>query len=661
MLPKKLNLLIWVTFFAFPVFSQTAAKVVALTKTNVFTKPLSKGESDLYSIHLQKNEYARIVALQRNVDISLTVRDPAHTIIDVADIPTGDDGNEYVDITANQTGDYFISVKALNNAAGTYSIKIEELLSADQNKKRLQLQKACTDSSAKYFSQRSLLDHIKILSSDSFQGRRPGTIGEKYSIDYLQNQYIKLGLEPGNGGSYFQDVVLPAKFATTYVSPMIVSSGNQSMTFQEKEDFVLFPHFFDSIVTVKNAPVVFAGYGIVSAKYNRDDYKNVDVNNKIVLLLRNPPQTFDDSLGTFLYKNREAAKRGALGCLYVFDSAQLGYAFKTEYDASKQGNFIPDSIDATKAKQKRDIKLDGDLTLDAVRKIFAFAGIDTALLATVDATDFQPALLPVTITVDERAAVIPAVISKNVIAKITGSLHPDEYIIYSGHWDHLGISIPDPSGDSICNGAWDNATGASAVLELARAFKNRSQKPERTIVFINFTNEEFGLRGSLYYAAHPVFPLASTLANINLDGLNILGRANNFCVYGTQLSTLEDFIKGEAAKQGKYFTYDSSITFSIRNTFYFSDNYNFALAGIPSVFSYGGSRPLNMTSTKLRELSFKIGNAYHHPSDQYDERFWNLDGAIEDLFVLYRTGEQLAASKTWPQWKPGAPFERKKK
>jgi|GEM_PF-48726 len=641
-------------------FAQSKDNVTRLNKASIITRPLLKGHSDMYTLHLGKGGYARVVAEQRGVDVALRIGNPTHKLIEEFDIPTGNNGNEYATISADESGDYYVSVIAVNAAAGGfYTIKVEELLDSGQYRNVLQRRQAYADSAAKYFSQDSLLQNIRLLSSDSLQGRKPGTVGETRTLDFLQSRFKEIGLEPGNGDSYFQEVHLPAKFATTWVSPLAVNAGNKKLVLKERDDFVLFPHFFDTSVSMKDIPLVFAGYGIVSSKYHRDDYKGLDVKDKIVLLLRNPYGKFDDSLKSYSYKNKEAAKHGALGCLYIFDSAMVGYAFRIEYDLAKEGNYVPESDSRSNKKMGLDVKIDGDVTLAAAQKILLLAGLDTALLNQVDSPNFRGAQLPASISVEERANIVPSIISRNVIGKITGSTYPNEYVVYSGHWDHLGIGVPDVHGDSIYNGAWDNAAGTSGVIELAKAFSRLPQKPARTVLFINFTEEEYGGHlGSVYYTKHPVYPLEGTVADINLDCLNILGKATDFYVCGTQLSTLEDLVKEEAEREGRWFGYDSSIVFSSQNAFFFSDQLSFAKAGVPGIFSGGGSRPIGMKAATLSALLNKEMGRYHQPTDEYDPSFWKLDGAVEDLFILYKVGCRLADGKIRPEWRSGAPYRR---
>ena len=370
----------------------------------------------------------------------------------------------------------------------------------------------------------SLAANITVLASDSFMGRKPFTEGETKTIHFLEKKFREVGLEPGNGNSFLQDV--PMVRITTNAAPVMkVHSSKGDFDLKGLEDYVIWTDKTDSLLSMKNSEVVFAGYGVVAPEYNWNDYANIDVKGKVVLLLVNDPgfNAGDTTLfkgkamtyyGRWTYKFQEAARQGAKGCLIVHNTQAASYPFKVVQNSWNTSKLRLDK----RGKQEALCDFIGWVSADAGKKLLTASGNDTTLFARADIRGFKP--VPLNITLSTNMEVHPTYdMSHNVIGKITGSKYPDETIIYTAHWDHLGIGAADETGDTIYNGALDNASGTAGLIELARSFKKSTFAPERTIIFLSVTAEEQGLWGSAYYAENPVYPRNKTVANINMDGL----------------------------------------------------------------------------------------------------------------------------------------------
>jgi Zn-dependent M28 family amino/carboxypeptidase len=395
-----------------------------------------------------------------------------------------------------------------------------------------------------------LLAHIERLASDEFEGRKPGTRGEELTIAYLEREFRALGLEPGNtDGTYVQRV--PLVGLTPEVTPLRFRRGDSTLDLRYKEDFVAWTRRVTETVSLENSELVFAGYGVEAPEFQWDDFKGTDVSGKtIVVLVNDPPVTAPDGsldpkvfggkamtyYGRWTYKYEKGAEKQAAGVLIVHETEPAGYPWSVVqgFGGERFDLVTPDRNMGRSA-------IEGWITLDAARRLFALAGQDFDVLRrrAVD-RGFRPVPLGVTASVGLKNA-LRTIDSRNVVAKITGAdpAVRDEYVVYTAHWDHLGIGDP-VRGDRIYNGAKDNATGTAALLELARAFKAVSPPPRRTIVFLAVTAEEQGLLGSLHYTLAPIYPLEKTLAAINMDGLNVHGRTKDITVVGFGASDLDD-------------------------------------------------------------------------------------------------------------------------
>lgn len=536
-------------------------------------------------------------------------------------------------------------------------ILLSSLFPACSNEKKLGNE---LNSDVAGFNADSLARHIADLSSDEFMGRKPFTEGETRTINYLRDHFSALGLEPGNGISYFQEVPM-VKITTRAGETMQLKTSKENLTLKGFEDYVIWTDRTESKMTLKDAEIVFAGYGVVAPEHNWNDYEGLDVKGKIVLVLVNDPgyNAGDPNLfkgksmtyyGRWTYKFEEAARQGAKGCLIIHNTQAASYGFQVVQNNWNNSRLRLD--DRNDAKKQPHCDVIGWVSSSAAARILLAAGENESLLASADKRGFKgkPLGVRATVAIDVKTEYSK---SNNVIAKISGNKWPEEVIIYTAHWDHLGIGKPDATGDSIYNGALDNASATAGLLELARAFKRSKSKPERTIVFLAVTAEEQGLWGSAYYAQHPVYPLAKTLANINMDGLNNYGRTHDIIVVGQGQSELEDYLEQEVRKQGRVITYE---THPEAGYYYRSDHFNFAKVGVPALFSGSGMEVLGKPADYGKMVSEEYNTRhYHQPSDQFDES-WNLEGAIEDLQLMYRLGRRLSATKKWPHWKAGSEF-----
>jgi Zn-dependent M28 family amino/carboxypeptidase len=510
-----------------------------------------------------------------------------------------------------------------------------------------------------------LITDIKVLASDSFQGRRPFSAGETITVEYLQKQFATIGLEPGNGESYFQDV--PMVEITPQAAPtMQIRSSGDSFDLKKMDDYVIWTENTDPTVSLDANEMVFAGYGVVAPEYGWNDYEGLDVKNKVVMVLVNDPGHAgigDTALfkgkamtyyGRWTYKFEEAARQGAKGVLVIHNTASASYPFSVVQNSWGTSQLHLD----TRGSKNYRCPVEGWITEAATKKLLHAAGKDTSLLTAANQKGFKSVALGLTAT---TSMTVKADFknSKNVIGKITGSKYADQYIIYTAHWDHFGIGKPDAKGDSIYNGALDNASGTAALLQMARAYAAMKIKPERSILFLAVTGEEQGLLGSQYYAEHPIYPNEKTLANINIDVINNMGRTKDFQIIGSGQSDLEDYLAEEAQKQGRYIGPEAHPE---AGEYFRSDHFNFAKVGVPALTTGAGVDD----AVKGKDAGeafhhFYNENLYHQPADQYDAERWNMDGAMEDLELLFRVGRRIAFAGAGPKWKDGSEFKAKRK
>lgn len=516
---------------------------------------------------------------------------------------------------------------------------------------------ANSDEGLSAFNADTLVSYIKVLASDSFQGRKPFTEGETKTINYLQQQYKSIGLEPGNGNSYLQDVPMIDIFS--HPDPtMQVQSAKGNFQLKGLDEYVLSTPQTDSIISLQNTPIVFAGYGVVAPEYNWNDYAGLDVKGKIVMVLVNDPgfNNGDTTLfkgktmtyyGRWTYKFEEAARQGAKGCLVIHSTAAASYPFNVVQNGWNNSALRLDN------KEEKLLDAEGWITTEAAKKLIAAGGQDTGIVAKADIRGFKGVQLNETVSTNIRTKVTYNK-SHNVIGKITGSKYPNEYIIFSAHWDHLGIGKPDASGDSIYNGAIDNASGTASLLEFAKAWKSMKTPPERTLIFLAVTGEEQGLLGSSYYAQNPVYPVAKTIANINVDEVNNYGKTKDITVIGQGQSDMEDLLKEEAEKRGRYIAYDPTPE---GGHYFRSDHFSFAKVGIPALAQGFGIDVTGKGKDYGKKMEEEFNEKhYHQPSDQYNSS-WDLSGAIDDLQLLFQISKRLAYGHYFPGWKTGSEFK----
>ncbi|GAB3918417.1 M28 family metallopeptidase [Mucilaginibacter boryungensis] len=499
--------------------------------------------------------------------------------------------------------------------------------------------------------------NLAVLANDSLMGRKPFTEGETKTIKFLSEQYKKLGLKPGNNGSYFQDV--PMVEITSTPSPIQVS-GKINLTLNPSADFVALTRREVDTVALKNSPLVFAGYGVVAPEYHWNDYAGLDVKGKTVVVLVNDPgfKSGDKTLfhgdtmtyyGRWTYKYEEAARQGAAGVLIVHQTEPASYPWQVVNTSNTGAKLELTQTD----KHMNRCKVEGWIQEEAANKLFAAAGITGDIRAYARKKDFKAVPLNSSISMSLKTKLKYST-SHNVVAMLKGSTSPGEYIIYSAHWDHLGIGKPDAKGDSIYNGAVDNGSGSAAILAIAKAFINAKEKPKRSIVFLSVTAEEQGLLGSEYYATHPIFPVNKTVANLNMDALHPYGESNDIAVTGKGQNELEDEL-GELAKaDGRVLVGDPKPG---AGSYYRSDHFNFAKVGIPALDINGGTdSKAHGKEWGLKQEEDYTSNHYHQPSDNYSPDM-DVTGMVQTADILYRLGAKLANETTWPGWKAGSEFK----
>ena len=496
-------------------------------------------------------------------------------------------------------------------------------------------------------------EDIQVLSSDEFEGRLPATEGEVKTTDYLIKRFKSIGLKPANGDSYLQSVPLVEITADRAMSLNI--SGK---TYNYVSQFVAWTKRVTDKVSVADSELVFVGYGIVAPEYNWNDYENVDVKGKTVVMLVNDPgyATQNETLfngnamtyyGRWTYKYEEAARQGAAAVLLVHQTAPASYPWGIiEGWTGPQFDLVASDNNMSR------VPVEGWIHSDVADELFQRVGLSfqeqqKAALS----QDFKAVAMNLKASIEINNTIKKSN-SNNVAAIIPGSKTADEYIIYTAHWDHLGVN-PNIEGDQIYNGAMDNATGTAALLSLAQSYMDLKKRPDRSILFLALTAEEQGLLGSAHYGKNPLVPTAKSIAGINMDMLNMAGPMKDMIVVGFGKSELEEYARHAAQKQGRTIVEEATPE---SGSFYRSDHFNFAKYGVPMIYAGGG--------TSHRELGEKYvmtfnddydANRYHKPSDEYNPD-WDFTGAVEDLQVYFQIGHELATSDVMPNWFKSAEF-----
>jgi Zn-dependent M28 family amino/carboxypeptidase len=511
-----------------------------------------------------------------------------------------------------------------------------------------------------------------VLASNEYQGRGPGTRGEELTLRFLMDQFSEAGLAPGNpDGTYLQKV--PLVGITPLGSPSLVFEGNggrKSLTW--RDDFVAWTKHVAEEASLTRSDLVFVGYGIEAPEFSWDDYQGADLTGKTLVMLVNDPPLADSTqfggkamtyYGRWTYKYEQGMRHKAAGVLIVHETGPAGYPFAVvQGKTGEQFDLITPDRNMSRSS------IEGWITLDQARALFAMAGQNfDSLKARAATREFRPVDLGVTASLTIRNK-LRTIDSHNVVGKLRGSdstatspITPetksvsairDEYVIYTSHWDHFGIGVP-IDGDSIYNGAADNATGTAGLIMLAKAFHALPQPPRRSILFVAVTAEEQGLLGSQLLATMPLYPLEKTLANINMDVLNTWGRTRDVVVVGLGASELDDYARQAAEEQGRVLKPDPE---SEKGFYYRSDHFNFAKVGVPAFYANPGTEYVGKSPDYgMTKRDNYTANDYHKPSDEVKPD-WDLSGAVEDLQLLFTMGYRIAQADKWPEWRPGNEF-----
>ena len=509
-------------------------------------------------------------------------------------------------------------------------------------------------------SQATMVDITRELSSDKFDGRMPGTEGEELTVALLTERFEAAGLEPGNNGSWVQDVPL-VEITGKNFAPLTITNGETDMLFDFGSEWVGVTYREDAQTQLASSELVFVGYGINAPERGWNDYDGVDVTGKTVIILVNDPDwqtpglegTFNGRAmtyyGRWTYKYEEAARQGAAGALIIHDTEPASYGW----------NVVESSWSGPQAYAQRGenapplTTMNGWVQKEVAREILSAAGQDLdALSEAAKSEDFTPVELGF-LASTSFANDIRTFASKNVIGVLPGATRPDEYVIHTAHWDHLGRCTPAPDGDDICNGAVDNATGTAALVALAEAH-GKAGAPDRSLVFLAVTAEESGLLGAHYYAENPVFPLAQTVGGINMDAFLIAGPSKDVTVVGPGKSQLDQFLEAALVADGRVSTPNPNPE---AGYYYRSDHFAFAKRGVPMLYVDGGEDLVEGGREAGAALQQDYrDNRYHGPKDEFNEE-WDWSGVMADLQLFYRLGRMMAISTSWPNWNEGDEFK----
>lgn len=504
------------------------------------------------------------------------------------------------------------------------------------------------------------MDHMSVLASDEFAGRAPSTPGENKTINYLAEQFSLAGLKPANKDSYFQEVSL-VKISANPAMKMDITGGKQKLSLSFSDDFIGGSPQIKELIDIKNSEIVFVGYGINSPENNWNDYEGIDVRGKTVLMLVNDPgyATSDSSLfsgramtiyGRWTYKFEEAARQGAEASIIIHETGAAAYPWAVVQNSWSGSQFYLEGNDLSAS----DLQLQSWITTESAQKLFASAGLDyNNVTASASQRGFKPVAMNLKATVSFENKV-EYTRSNNVAALWQGTAQPDEYVIYMAHWDHFGIN-PALEGDSILNGAVDNASGTAALIQIARAFTKLPEKQNRSVLFLSVTCEEQGLLGSKYYVENPLFPLNRTVGVINMDGVNIFGKTRDMTIIGFGNSGLDSYAEGVLRKYGRYASPDPTPE---KGGYFRADHFSFANAGVPSLYLSKGVDDIDHGKEwGLAEQEKWIMNNYHKPSDNYEPDKWKIDGIVDDIKVIFEIGYNLSMVKEFPEWSQGSPFK----
>lgn len=501
---------------------------------------------------------------------------------------------------------------------------------------------------------------LSTLASDDFLGRKPFTEGETKTVNFLVEEFKKMGIAPGNGDSYIQEVPLVEITGKPALSMTLKGPGG-SAEIKIGDDYVFHTQREQEAINLQDAELVFCGYGIVAPEYNWDDYVGINMEGKIAVVMVNDPGfVSEDSTffkgktmtyyGRWTYKYEEAARQGAAGVLIIHETNAAGYPWFVVSSSWADGKL---GLQSPNGNMDR-AAIEGWVSLGTASKIFKASGMTQGrFFEKAQTPGFEPIPLGVTVSTS-LTNTFKKEASQNVVAMIKGSELPEEYIIYTAHWDHLGIGEV-VNGDSIYNGAVDNASGTAAVLSIAKAFAKMPEAPKRSIVFLLVTAEEQGLLGSAYYGQNPIFPVNQTVANLNIDAMSSYGATKDLVIVGYGQSELEDYASDIAKVQGRYIVPDLEPG---KGYFFRSDHFSFAKVGIPALYAAGGTDHVTKGKEygEQKNQEFTAKN-YHRPGDQYDPEEWDLGGIVQDAQLYFEVGKKLGNETTFPKWKEGSEFK----
>lgn len=509
-------------------------------------------------------------------------------------------------------------------------------------------------------SEATMKDVTRELSLDSYEGRAPGSVGEEKTVAYLISKYKAAGLEPGNNGSWTQDVPLIEITAKNVSALTIADRSGKAMSFAYGSEYVIGSYRETPKTDIKQSEMVFVGHGIVAPEKGWNDYAGVDVKGKTVVVMVNDPDFENEGLdgpfggkamtyyGRWTYKYEEAARQGAAAVLIIHDTAPAAYGWNVVNSSWTGTQFLAQSKDGGKSQTQAN----GWIQKSVAKEIFAAAGQNLdKQMAAAKQKGFKAVPLNLTASMNFENDIARKA-SKNVIGVMKGTKRPDEYVLYTAHWDHLGRCTAAADGDDICNGAVDNATGTAALVALAEGFA-KAGAPERSVVFLAVTAEESGLLGSKFYAENPVFPLSQTVGGVNMDAFSMSGPAKNLTVIGKGKSQLDLYLEAAAKSEGR--TPETEPT-PEKGFYYRSDHFSFAKLGVPMVYFEGGDDLVTGGEAAAKAAAEDYEkNRYHAPDDEFDEK-WDWSGVMSDLKLYYRIGRMLAMTDAWPNWNDGDEF-----
>jgi Zn-dependent M28 family amino/carboxypeptidase len=504
----------------------------------------------------------------------------------------------------------------------------------------------------------------KAIADDVFAGRGPGTKAGERAADWIADEMKRIGLAPGVHGGYFQDVPAVTITLDPSRSTLSIATPQGALTPKFPDDIVWWtPRFARDTVKVANAPLVFVGYGVVAPEYHWNDYAGTDVTGKTVVILINDPGNEDANpdpaffkgtamtyYGRWTYKFEEAARQGAAAAIIVHETAPAAYGWQVVRNSNSGAKSWLDNPDGNASM----VPVEGWISLDTASDLFRRAGLDYAAMK---AAANRPGFTAVAMTGEalsaEAHSTVTHMITRNVIGVVNGSVRPDDYILYTAHWDHLGVKPDIPGPDKIYNGAVDNGIGVAGMLEIGEAFAQRKPPPKRSVAIICWTLEEQGLLGSQYFAEHPVWPLSHIVGGVNIDADPPEGRAHDLVLIGDGASELDDWLAAALKTQNRVISPDPEPE---KGHFYRSDHISLAKVGVPMLDPDGGYDLVDGGKAAGQAVRDDYReHRYHQPSDEYDPN-WDLTGPVDDLKAIYALGEALADSESWPDWRPGSEF-----